>query len=431
MEALRYVFGYNRTLEEIDKLQGGIRDLQKANLAGALIRVAYRTAQGEDRILSATYDPKSEYDTKVYTIDGDYLPVADIEASGEFPLRLFGWSEIETLGRSPARQRDLLDRLVPELRALLSHRKSLRNDLQANRGAVKKAVADLQATLARNNGEIRRFSEYKSDLDKLNTPQVKSLFASLDSANAKRKVLLHLASNLARAIESLRAAAPTTLLAGIDELISSDASLREWWVTIEAIFLTVDATAKAATDTVTQAIAKLDRFSALVAERVAIQAQDIETINAQLQSQFVANESMQKILDLRKNSADRLERATALRSKYLSEWKALTDVLNQRDTIATELAEAQLGIGTLRKTHNVKNEETLNRFLPDWMKVSIDFRAGGDTEEFAKLLKEIFAARGNTPKRIRQTIESHVDPVSFGRMCRTSDMSTLLGKTGP
>jgi len=104
VEALRYVFGYNRSLDEVDRLKKGILDLQKANLAGCLIRVAYRTISGHDRILAATFDPKSDYDTKIYQLDGEIIDVADVEASGDFPLRLFGWSEIENLGRDPSRQ---------------------------------------------------------------------------------------------------------------------------------------------------------------------------------------------------------------------------------------------------------------------------------------------------------------------------------------
>jgi len=118
VESLRYVFGYNRTLSELDstnKLSERIREMQKANLTGCLIRVVYQTQAGERRVLEATYDPQEDYATRVFTADGDQLSVADVESSGDYPVRLFGWSEIETLGRDTARQRDLLDRLIVEM----------------------------------------------------------------------------------------------------------------------------------------------------------------------------------------------------------------------------------------------------------------------------------------------------------------------------
>ncbi|MGC9977363.1 MAG: AAA family ATPase, partial [Syntrophales bacterium] len=102
VEALRYVFGYNRTLSELDstnKLSDRIRSLQNANLSECLIRVAYLTVNNEKRIIEATFDLAEDYSSKVFSESGDFLNVSDVETSGDYPLRLFGWSEIETLGR--------------------------------------------------------------------------------------------------------------------------------------------------------------------------------------------------------------------------------------------------------------------------------------------------------------------------------------------
>ena len=56
VEALRYVFGYNRTLREVESLQRPIRELQKRNLQDCLIQVVYQTSSGEEKVLSATFD---------------------------------------------------------------------------------------------------------------------------------------------------------------------------------------------------------------------------------------------------------------------------------------------------------------------------------------------------------------------------------------
>jgi hypothetical protein len=84
VEAIRYAFGYNRTLNELDKqLANSINAMQKANLVGSIIRVAYRMKSGEDRILTATFDEKAPYATKVCTPSGDFIDVADVEACGD------------------------------------------------------------------------------------------------------------------------------------------------------------------------------------------------------------------------------------------------------------------------------------------------------------------------------------------------------------
>ena len=204
VEALRYTFGYNRTLNELDKpLANSIKDMQKANLSGCIIRVAYRMKSGEDRILTATFDEKALYATKVYTPEGDFVDVADVETCGDFKLRLFGWSEIENLGRVPARQRDLLDRLIEELQPVLHKRADLRQELASNRASVRKCIVDLRTALQKNDGEVQRYKEFKEDFDKLNTTEVKGLFAALDLAQEKRRVLVKLQTNAQSLIKEL------------------------------------------------------------------------------------------------------------------------------------------------------------------------------------------------------------------------------------
>src|SRR5262249_35106282 len=148
-----------RTLAEVGKLEDQIREMQAANLTDCLIRLVYKTSAGNVRILEATYDPKSDYSTKLFMESGDFVEVPDVAPCGEYRLRLFGWSEIETLGRSPARQRDLLDRLIPTLLPTLRKREEIRLELGDNRADIANAMHEIQSVLERNNGEIRRYKE--------------------------------------------------------------------------------------------------------------------------------------------------------------------------------------------------------------------------------------------------------------------------------
>jgi len=231
VEALRYAFGYNRTLNEVGKsLETSVREMQAANLTGSVIRVIYRMTSGEERILQATFDSKENYSTKVYSASGDFVDIPDVEASGDFPLRLYGWSEVETLGRSPARQRDLLDRLVPEIVPALKRRQQARTDLLSNRTIIQKHIQDLRTAYQANDGAIRRFNEYKSDFDKQNTADVKTLFSSLDLVNAKKSLLKQLQANATAILEELHRHNSTTLQADVTELLEAGSQeLRDWW----------------------------------------------------------------------------------------------------------------------------------------------------------------------------------------------------------
>ncbi len=73
IDSLPYVFGYNRTLAELEDDPGlvkAIKGRQEQNLRDSIIRVFYRRKDKTVHVLEATYDKKSEYVTKVYTLDG-------------------------------------------------------------------------------------------------------------------------------------------------------------------------------------------------------------------------------------------------------------------------------------------------------------------------------------------------------------------------
>ena len=431
VEALRYLFGYNRTLGELEKLQTTIRDMQRANLTECLIRVVYRTGAGEERVIEATFDEKSDYGAKVYTKDGEFINVADVEACGDYPLRLFGWSEVETLGRSPARQRDLLDRLVAELGSRLRERAEIRKKLKANRADVRKAMQEVRSAFERSDSEIRRFKEYKADFEKLNTPEVKGLFAALDLAQGKRRLLAHIAANAAKQIEELSTPDKTNLRAGLETLLSrADQILRDWWLTDEIQRLGVAAVEQDVQGLVNQTVERLRTFSELVAQHIAGFDVEIEDIQRKLREEIAADASKQKIADLRTNAEKRLRHATGLRDDYLKAWTAFKAALTEREQIADQLVEIQNQIAGIRAKHNRAVEETLNRFFTGTMKVSIDFRAGGDVEEFAKVTVPLLAgAKRYKARRLDAVVTNHHTPISFAKLLLQNRLTDLTGKS--
>jgi len=429
VEALRYVFGYNRTLDEIPTLAKSVRELQKANLTGSLIRVAYRTETGEDRILVATFDPKSDYTTKVHSISGDFFDIPDVERSGNFPLRLFGWSEIENLGRDPAKQRDLLDRLIKELHPLLFERAEIRNAIVKNRGAVRKCIAELQAAFNTSNREIERYTEFKSDFEKQNTPEVRELFKALDFENGKLKVTKSLLQKVESLIQRVRQNVPINIQAEIVSLLTTPEMLG-WWNESISPVLEIAQKTKDVEASLGQAEAVLSALHTTVSDEVAKLQTQVEAVERQLQSRFLADDSMQRIADLRTNAGKRLEHVSSLRESYLLRFRELESALDERFRIAESLIAIQDQIAELRKRHNANNEETLNRFLNDWFKVTIEFKKGGDREAFAQQLQKIFKGRGSSlsPKRVRVVVEQFTNPIVFSQMCRSSQFVDLIDK---
>ena len=436
VEALRYVFGYNRTLDELDtanKLSGRIRDMQVANLSGCLIRVVYQT-QGKDiRVLEATFDAKEDYATKVFAADGEPINVADVEQCGEYPLRLFGWSEIETLGREPARQRDLLDRLIPELPAVKHERDELRAQLRANRAEVEKIVGELRTLYTRQNGLIRRFVEHKTAFEKLNTEEVKKHFAALDLAQAKQRVLQLVSQNVARLTAKLKELDAVSFREGLDELLTAAGQeLRDWWLTDELSKLRVVDSETDVQKHLSAAGEVLKSFSALLEQHITVAKQAVEAIHAQIRAAFADDSSMQRIADLRANAEKRLRQVTALRDEYLKTWKRLLDTLLSRKKIASDLLACHDRIAGIRSRYNTKIEEELNRYFGGRTKISLRFAAGGDTQRFREALGKqkiasSFVAQYQR-RRIAEVLAAHFNPITLARALLSGDPKQIAGK---
>lgn len=439
VEALRFVFGYNRTLSELDttnKLSERIRDMQKANLTGCLIRVVYQTQAGDRRVLEATFDPQEDYATKVLTADGDQLSIADIESSGDYPLRLFGWSEIETLGRDIARQRDLLDRLVTELPPVRQERDNFRQKLQANRKEIEKIVNDLNTIYARQNGIIRRYSEYKDAFEKLNTEEVKKHFGELDFAQMKDQVLQIIKENVDSFAAKVVELDINSVREGMREFLEkAPQSLRDWWMTKETQRLMIVDSEANVLKYLTSAYQVLKGLSELLGQHIATVKAEIDKIQSQIRASFADDSSMQKISDLRANAERRLREVSAVRDEYLKTWKRLQDTLTARKKIADNLKQSHDQIAGIRARHNETIEARLNQYIAGHMKISLRFQAGRDTRQFSEEIIRIkiasaFATQYKS-RRIPEILTSHFNPITLVQALLVGDASVFAGRQLP
>ncbi|MBI2060373.1 MAG: AAA family ATPase [Nitrospirae bacterium] len=439
VEALRYVFGYNRTLSELDstnKLSERIREMQEANLSGCLIRVVYQTRSGEKRVLEATFDPQEDYVTKVFDADGEPLSVADVESSGDYPVRLFGWSEIETLGRDTARQRDLLDRLIVELPPVKQERDELTQQFQANRKEIEKTIADLKAIYHRNNGVIRRFSEYKAAFEKINTEDVKKHFGDLDLAQMKGQALELIKKNVDSFSSKVSALDATSLREGLSELLeSAPQELRDWWMNNATPILHIVESEADVQKTLSSATHALTGLAGLIVQNIAVAKAEIEAIQLRIRGSLADDSSMQKIADLRSNAERRLREASAVRDEYLKTWKRLQTSLTLRENSAGKIVEIHERIAEIRAASNLKIETTLNQYLAGHMKVSLSFRAGCDTQAFAdSVVKKKVAASFATQyknRRIPDILAAHFNPFTLVRALLGGDPHAFEGKQLP
>src|SRR5262245_11534916 len=236
IEALRYVLGQRPLLDDPGAHGGDDRSYaglaiatQEANLRDSEIELIYEQG-GQRHVLSATYEPDQLVTTKVFTLDGADCHVAGDQLTSAYPVRIFSWSEIETLGRRPRLQRLVVDRLADDLPALQERDRTLRAELVVNREQIKSSLNTLTDLLTEDQSALRRWADNTSAYERLNTEEIQALFRNLDQARAQIATLEGLDARLA-AIESATAAldgsqADLLVAGGLDE---ADEALKEWW----------------------------------------------------------------------------------------------------------------------------------------------------------------------------------------------------------
>lgn len=435
VEALRYVFGYNLTLDELDsanKLSERIRDMQKANLSGCLIRVVYQTKDRERRVIEATYDPQEDYATKVFDEEGEPISIANLESSRDYPLRLFGWSEIEILGREAARQRDLLDRLIPDLADVRREREEIRANLRANRIEVEAIVNDLKETFARDNALITRYGEHKEAFDKLNTEHVKESFSALDLAQGKKRILARVEQNVGALGAKIKELGPASVQSGVNDLLEeAEKELSDWWLSTEMASLRVVDVETDVQKHLDAAVGVLNTFGALLTQHLTQAGQEIEAIHSQIRESFADDSSLQRIADLRANAERRLREAKAVRDEYLANWKRLENLLAQRQATADSLVACQQRIAGVRAESNAEIELRLNRFLGEEMKISLRFIPNGDKRVFIDSINKIAAsiAKQYKLRSIPQLLGENFNPITLARVYYAGDAKLLEGKS--
>lgn len=201
IDALRYLMGYNRSLDQIRKVSDQVEERQRATLEKTRIEALYQSADGKLFRLAATYDPHEDYVTEVFDLEGNRIEIDDVEASGEFPINLYGWGELELLAEDPETQRELLDRFIPDVGDLKDKKGAHYKSLATNTSECLDHAGSMEEYFTDKDLSFNRLHEYKRDFDALNTSKIKTVFEQLDAIQARRTVLKKIKQSLDRRLK--------------------------------------------------------------------------------------------------------------------------------------------------------------------------------------------------------------------------------------
>ncbi|MEY2507462.1 MAG: hypothetical protein QOH01_1791 [Verrucomicrobiota bacterium] len=395
IEALRYALGCNRALSELalgdaqTNFQNIALGIQKANLEDTIIDLVFENRDGARHYLSATYDPHSDTVTEVFDLAGDRRLIASEQISVDYPVRIYSWSEIENLGRQPELQRALLDRLVERLPEYCDKRAAIYSRLAENRRTIETLCDKLTDKLAEEQGLVRRFTEYKVEFDRINTPEIAGLFEDLDAARDRVGVLKAFAGSLIDVRDTIRSAANVTFPTVIAEILSdtSDA-VRAWWeleVSVRLRPLEIgDTIAALASQVESRVEEKLLSLRSLIdTENASIAASE-----ATLRERTQTSAEDELVRGKREQSKGRFDAASAKRVEYNELSAALEALLEERCGIVSQLDGVQDSIAGARSASRDALEIALGRFTAPGMTVSIEFRAGKDRTRVTRFLRD-------------------------------------------
>ncbi len=397
VEALRYVLGQRPLLEDPGASGGDDRSYaslaiatQDANLTNSEIELVYEH-NGERHVLAATYDPAQPVTTRVFTLDGNDCRVAHEQVSAAYPVRIFSWSELETLGRQPRLQRLVVDRLAEQLPALQEQERTLRTELIANREQVRAALNTLAGILGENQGALRRWTEHSGAYERLNTPEIRTLFGDLDHARAQITVLQAVDARL----EEIETAAEDidgseALLVATGGLDDADQPIKEWWEKTVASELDLAALEQSITSHTTEIAAEVKRRRELIVDRVTSAQEQAVSHENEIREQTNATPDSAVRRDQREQARAQLEASAALRDRYQAEFASLQTLLIERGQTLKDVDTVIGAVGDARVQIADELASRLDTIDQQGPTITIDVEKSADRSAYERYLDDRF-----------------------------------------
>lgn len=423
IDALRYLMGFTReeSLKQIEKVAVQVTDRQKHTLEQTRIEALYQATDERLYRLVATYDPQEQYVTEVYDLDGQKLNIEDVESCGEFPLRLFGWGELELLAGNPETQRELLDRFIPNVMTLKEDKNNCYGRLVDNRRACIDKARALDLYFADSELDFRRLNEFKDKFTELNTPEIESLFGQLDAVKAKRKIL----SSITRELQTLLDEGDIAPALGISKLLE-EVEVQEWANSLSAR-LKPDELDDWMRSTSQDHKVRIDAAMGLVQAEDDKLARQEEAAEKEIQKAIGEDQAITG--DLRNNAKTRYEKASINYKKYKRLYGELDALLAERNTILDEVTDYENRIFATRNQEIESIRSKVSLVQDDHFKIDLVLGQRADRQVLQSTLATgalSFAGQWRAQKR-PEILSSNLTPQSLVDALFNKDTDTIKG----
>lgn len=380
IDAIRYLMGFNRSLGEVEKVRKQVEDRQKHTLAESSIELLYEKQDGTVHRLQATYDQNEVYITKVYDMGGNILNIDDVEQSKEYPLKLYGWNELELLAEDPQTQRELLDRFIPELELLKENKETLIRELSVNRRSCLDQSRAMEEYFTNPALDFRRLFEFQREFNDLNTPEMEVVFKKLDLVGKKKSLI----KSAKQAFKNAEQDVTDSNLLEISTLGQDDADTKNW-----AKDLFAERLKATDFDDKLHSLAE-DHKAKIQAATKILDAEALLLTNEQNEAekeiQVAIGEGKAISGDLRNAAKRRYDLAKTNYDNYKEDEQKLTGLLEQREALITRLLSARKEIFATREQEIQKIEKDVQLVEDVDFKIKLQIKQLGDKRAFQELL---------------------------------------------
>jgi len=426
IDSIRYSMGYNRTLGEIDKVKDQVIDRQKNTLQESRIEILFEKVDGVTHKVLATYDEKEEYVSVVHDLDGNSLSITDVEGSGEYPLNLYGWNELELLGENPKSQRDNLDRFIKDLSQLKQERANQYFLLQENYNTCHHQLEILEKYFdpSLQKTSFIRLKEFEKEYDKLNTPEIEATFKLLDSINHK----LSFIDKLKLQIETSNTQLANIPLVKFDTLLEKQKGEKEWCSEELLKRLNIKEYNDLAIRYKTELSGKLQGYLQILHETRNDLEKELSSANKNIKDKVGDNVSISA--DLRNNAKKRFDAATEQFESYKNELVHLDELLSTRREIIKSIKSLNDQIFATRN-REISNIISKIQLVEDSnFRISLKLEQDNDRSD---LLEYIQSNNHNISmpgqwkrKRIPELISNKLTPFQLSESLYTQDASAFI-----
>jgi len=441
IEALRYIFKDKGEIESLrSALKKDVYDRSEHTLRNTGLYVLMESADGTEVMVNIFYHGWDTRDYESRFMDGTSAGI-DLSASRDYRVEIYGWSEIEDLGTDSDKQRELLDKFIPEIQKIQENILDIKRNLEENRNDIVETAKELEEMVP----GIKDYSEAKAAFDRINTSEMQTLFEEIDVITEKQTRLKTLRDEITSIKETMDIENTKVQFQNIIREVKRDLreELGKWLeATLERIF--EPKKGKDVLDPITSLLTVLYKSFEKVLKNMAVEEDGLNRRLEQLKTQLPTGDgvSVETLTTIEKRNAykQRYDALKTKRGEIRKKRKELDVLFNERDRLLGTFIQLQKDKSQKRGDKKDEINDKLKKNIRSETSVRIDFKPLGEKKVFEDRLgtkregkkKDEGILKGVGPKYMdrlfAEIISEHMTPKQFVKTIMESNVQELILK---